>query len=88
MTHGHATLIGSDVDGQLLSFLTCTHSRTPNLLRAAVRDFSSFRSGLADASPDFENCLQPKPSEGRLVETQLGPDRKPVYNPVSGAFLH
>ena len=58
---------------------------TCDLLCAAVRDFSSFRSGLTDASPDFENCLQPKQPEGRLVDTRLGADGKPVYNPVTGA---
>ena len=54
-------------------------------LRAAVRDFSAYGSGLTDASPDFENCYQPSTPEGRIVDVQLGSDQKPVYDPVSGA---
>jgi len=53
-------------------------------LCAAVRDFSDYGSSLTDASPDFENCFQPAMPEGRIVDTQLGDDQKPVYNPVSG----
>ena len=37
-----------------------------------------------DASPDFENCLAARPAEGPLVNTQLGADGKPVYDPVDG----